>query len=460
MSFEIAPHKWATIENLPPELIGPIIHDLPLQSLATLRLCWPHLNCLILPRLFHKIHVTFAERHLARIHRVASSSHIAPHVQELVWITSQTRETHDDNDGHVHTDHDHELHAREARRIFLACIDALPNLHILTSELGPICSSTQKEDINGLVYAIMPALCRPSSRITSLRLQDPLNYIRWFRTRFEAADEAPPATFKSLPEKYTMKRGWSCMLPHGIFSYKFKFRVLRVGEREKGPYHHFPYEWTTALRGLLKLDLQADTAGGAWQCYEPSGKSFALFLQEAVNLREISVRWRRTGHGSLPGRPLEHSGWQLEHLFNVQWDHLRTIKLTFVQLTFQGKPFRKFIDRHAATLRHILLYNCRGGLEVAQIIKHAARNPDIKLHRFAVFPAYENHTEEEKPRIIPEKLVLGYINSKDPLQNPFASWKPSGSEYWGTVDQKAESLSVKWPEGNGMPFVCRKCIND
>ncbi|KAM0556927.1 hypothetical protein ACHAPJ_005603 [Fusarium lateritium] len=453
MPFEIVPHKYATLENLPPELIGPIIDDLPLQSLAAVRQTWPHLDCLILPRLFRKIHVSFSERHLTRIHEVASSSHIAPHVQELVWITSQTRETHDDNDGHVHTDHGHELYVREASRLFLACINTLPNLHTLTSELGPISSVTQKEDIDGLVYAIMPALCRPSSRITSLRIQDPFNYIRWFRSRYDAAEKPPPAMFKSLPNKYTVKKGWSCILPKAVWHYQFSIRPA-FGGRE---YYDFPYEWTTALRGLLKLDLQADTAAGEWRCYESAGENFALFLQEAVNLREISIRWRRTGHNSLLGRPLEHSGWQLEHLFKVQWHHLQTIKLTFVQLNFYGKPFQKFIERHAATLRHILLYNCRGDTEIVQIIKYAARTPEVKLHRFAVFPAYENHPEEEESRIVPEDLVLDYINSKDPLRNPFASWKPSGFEYWGTVDQKAESLSVKWPEGNGMPLTCRAC---
>ncbi|KAF5022021.1 hypothetical protein F66182_5904 [Fusarium sp. NRRL 66182] len=440
MSCPIVPHKYATLETLPPELIGSIIDDLPLQTLAALRLCWPHLNGIILPRLFRKIHFTFAERHLERLEAVASTSHIAPHVQELVWITSQTRETHNDLHGHIHTDVGFEAHVKHYRRSFLACVDALPNLHTFTSELGPESSVTRKQDINGLVYAFLPALCRPQSRITSLRCQDPLNYMRWLHRRSE---RHPATMFKSLPRKHL-----AC-----------KWRRVCVSET-KSLGHRYVYEWASALRGLVKLDLQTDTIGGDWCCREPSGTALEFFLESTVNLRELSVRWRCTSRGSLPGRPLGHSGWSLENLFNVKWHHLRTIKLSFVQITFLGEPFKQFIARHATSLRHILLHNCRGDLEVLRVIEYAARNPEVKLHRFAVFPAYESHPEIEEPRIILERLVLNYINSKDPLQNPFGSWDPSGFEYWGTIAERAESLSIKWPEENGMHFRCRQCTDD
>ncbi|CVK90520.1 uncharacterized protein FMAN_08866 [Fusarium mangiferae] len=120
-----------------------------------------------------------------------------------------------------------------------------------------------------------------------------------------------------------------------------------------------------------------------------------------------------------------------------------------------------------------MLHNCRSDPEVISIIKFAASCPGVKLHRFAVFPAHESHPRVElldesypdgeqvvveKPRIIPESAVLSFINSKDPQHlDPFAAWKPLEYEYWGTVEQRAESTSIKWPENNGMAVTCKQC---
>ncbi|KAF5667772.1 hypothetical protein FCIRC_9812 [Fusarium circinatum] len=121
-----------------------------------------------------------------------------------------------------------------------------------------------------------------------------------------------------------------------------------------------------------------------------------------------------------------------------------------------------------------MLHNCRSDPQVISIIKFAASCPDVHLHRFAVFPAHESHPRVElldesypdgeqivveKPRIVPESAVLGFINSKDPQHpDPFAAWTPLEYEYWGTVQQRAESTSIKWPRNNGMAVKCKQSI--
>ncbi|KAM0351898.1 hypothetical protein ACHAPU_002412 [Fusarium lateritium] len=179
----------------------------------------------------------------------------------------------------------------------------------------------------------------------------------------------------------------------------------------------------------------------------------------------MSIRWRRTEGGSnsssssnVPGRPPVHSGWMPEHILNGHWPHLKTIKLTFLQLTFNGRPLQEFIARHAATLRHIMIHCCAGDRELVRVVHFAARSPNVKLHKFTIFPADKNHQSGQNPIIIEEREVLEYINSKDPLHtNPFGAWIPLGANYWGTVDKKAESLRFKWPENNGLDFTCRLC---
>ncbi|KAF5989458.1 hypothetical protein FBULB1_953 [Fusarium bulbicola] len=393
--------QLSSFKNLPPELTNAIINLLPPDSLASIRLCWHHLDGAILSRQFKIIWVTFAEKDIERLQAVSST--FPYYVQELVLTTAQSRDTYSDKWGQVFTNDKYQKYVKDIRRKFLACVDSLPNLHTFTSELSPISGIATKEHIDGLVYAILPALCRSSSRITTLRCQDPLAYMRWFLSK-----------------------------------------------------------------------VRTDTTGGSWDCFDQLVDRLAYFLGGAVNLQELSVRWRRVDQIGSAGRPLIHSGWQLEHIFRGRWKSLKTIKLTFIQFTFSAKHFKTFIQRHASTLRHIMLHNCRSDPQVVSIIKFAASCPDVHLHRFAVFPAHESHLRVElldesypdgeqivveKPRIVPESAVLGFINSKDPQHpDPFAAWTPLEDEYWGTVQQRAESTSIKWPRNNGMAVKCKQCI--
>ncbi|KAF5604422.1 hypothetical protein FPANT_1471 [Fusarium pseudoanthophilum] len=462
--------QLSRFENLPPELTNTIIDLLPPESLASVRLCWPHLNGVIVSRLFKAIRVTFAERDIERLQAVSST--YPYYVQELVFTTAQSRNTHSDRWGQVFTGGKYQKYIKDYRRRFLTCLDALPNLHTFTSELDPISGTATEEHIDGLVYAIFPALCHSSSRITTLRCQDPMNYMRWFLSQVRATRGPPEGMIKVIPRICTgdictcwqscpqLSRLSSCTAPPS-------------GRETDWIYPRTPWEWRTALRGLTTLDLQNDTAGGSWNCFEQLGDRLVYFLEGAVNLQELSVRWRRTDQIGSAGRPLIHSGWQLEHIFRGRWKSLKTIKLTFIQFTFSANPFKTFIRRHSSTLRHIMLHNCRSDPEVIRIIKFAASCPGVHLHRFAVFPAYESHPRVElldesysegkqvvveKPRIVPESAVLGFINSKDPQHlDPFTVWKPLEYEYWGTVEQKAESTSIKWPQNNGMAVKCKLC---
>ncbi|KAH7168989.1 hypothetical protein DER46DRAFT_246304 [Fusarium sp. MPI-SDFR-AT-0072] len=435
----------------PPELTNIIINQLPPDSLASIRLCWRHLDRVILSRLFKTIRVTFAQRDMERLQAV--SSNYPYYVQELVFTTAQSRDTHGHRWGQFFTDENYQEYAKDYRLKFLSCVDALPNLHTFTSELGPISGTSTKEHIDGLVYAIFPALCRSSSRITTLRCQDPRNYMRWFLSKVKATWGPPEEMINLIPRICTgdvctcrqsspqLSRLSSCAAPPFV-------------RETDWIYPKIPWEWRSALRGLTTLDLQTDTAGGKWNCYEQLGDRLVYFLEGAVNLQELSVRWRRTDQIGSAGRPLIHSGWHLEHIFRGRWKNLKTLKLTYIQFTFSANPFKTFIRRHLTTLRHIMLHNCRSDPEVIRIIKFAASCPDVHLHRFAVFPAHESHPSVElldesypdgeqvvveKHRIVPESAALSYINSKDPQHlDPFAAWKPFEYEYWGTVEQKAE----------------------
>ncbi|KAF5571941.1 hypothetical protein FPHYL_84 [Fusarium phyllophilum] len=463
--------QLSRFENLPPELTNKIIDLLPPDSLASIRLCWPHLDGVILSRQFKTIRVTFAETDIEKLQAVSST--YPYYVQELVFTTAQSRDTHSDRWGQVFTDEKHQEYAKDYRRKFLACVDSLSNLHTFTSELGPINVTATKEHIDGLVYAIFPALCRSSSRITTLRCQDPLNYMRWFLSKVRATRGPPEEMIKVIPRICTGDI-CACWQSSPQLSKLSSCTAPPSGTEIDWIYPKIPWEWRTALRALTTLDLQTDTAGGSWNCFEQLGDRLVYFLEGAVNLQELSVRWRRVDQIGSAGRPLIHSGWQLEHIFRGRWKSLKTIKLTFIQFTFSANSFKTFIRRHASTLRHIMLHNCRSDPEVIRIIKFAASCPDVHLHRFAVFPAHESHPRVElldesypdgelvveEPRIVPESAVLSYINSKDPQRlDPFAAWKPLEYEYWGTVEQKAESTSIKWPQNNGMAVKCKLCRN-
>ncbi|WAO86474.1 Hypothetical protein NCS54_00374900 [Fusarium falciforme] len=451
------------MKKLPPEIIRHILKDLPPSSLKVLRLCWPFLEPFILPRLFHTIKVNFAEKHIKKLQGISLSPHIAPLVQQLIWITSGTRDTHDDPHGHVNAWTGHEDYIKEFRGHFFLSIDAMPNLHTFASELGPLGLHPERDQIDGLVYALWPAMRRRKSRITSFRCQDPLNYMRWLNYECLQAMGGQhtelPASFPAGPLRGTVDSLFSedLGLPTPISRREFLKGLIMTQFPMVGLDSTSTMVWRWPLRKLRGLDLRIDSAGGHWKGTSSSEGMLKFFLMEANNIRELSLRFRPTGTYS---RPSSHSKWVLQGVLCCRWKFLQTIRISFAMLP-TSKPFVEFMEGHTETLKHILIHGCTGGNKSpAEIIKAAAEAEKLKLHRFLVLPSQEGYLQDiVEPWIIPERLVLDFVNKKDPSLDPFKEYLPGRDCVWGTVTQKAASISEEWPKDDGMHFTCRQCTN-
>lgn len=440
------------MQNLPPEIIPHILNDIPPSSLKTLRLCWPFLEPFILPRLFHTVRVNFAEKHIERLQGIALSPHLAPLVRQLIWIASGTRDTHDDPHGHVNTWSGHQDYIDEFRRRFCLCVDAMPNLHTFASELGPPDLDPERDEIDGLVYALWPAMCRPQSRITSFRCQDPMNYMKWLNYEYLQVEGGQPTQLPRWADDGPLRRVVAMIRREGTYL----FPSERKGQPAHSTYPRAPaMAWEEPLRKLLRLDLRSDSAGGSWTSPDTADAMLRCFLTRAANVRELSLRFRPTG--TYP-RPRRDSEWRLMMTFSCRWEFLHTISITFAALP-RYDFFIFFMENHAKTLKHILLHQCSTNNDIVEIIRGAAESETIRLHRFLVFPSCEGRPDAQTPRIVPERLVLDFINSKDdPVLDPFSEWVPSKWCNWGTVAQRAASIAEEWPE-DGMGFTCRQCLD-
>jgi hypothetical protein len=447
------------MKQLPPEIIRHILKDLPPSSLKATRLCWRFLEPFVLPRLFHTVKVNFAEKHIKRLQGIALSPRLAPLVQQLIWITRGTRDTHDDYYGHVNTWTGNEDYIKEFRHHFFLSVDAMPNLHTFASELGPPDLDPERDEIDGLVFALWPTMCRPQSRITSFRCQDPLNYMKWLNYERLQAEGGQltvfPASFPARPllDVVIVFSGDEPGVPI-IPGYR---RYLRRLASTESPLHSRPpaMPWEKPLGKLLRLDLRADSAGGVWKTSYIAEAMVRYFLTDAVNIRELSLRFRPTGTYL---RPTTESNWMLTAFLACRWKFLHTIKITFASLSCP-KFFIDFMGNHVKTLKHILLHQCSANENIVEIIRGAAKAKKFKLHRFLVFPSYEGRFGAQRPQIIPERLVLDFINNKDSSLDPFNEWMPSKSCNWGTAAQKAASVSEEWPKDDGMHFTCRQCTD-
>src|SRR5690349_1872521 len=76
-----------TLEDLPQELLNTILGHLESdrQAFGNVRLVWPSLEAIILPRLFSVIRLSFLEKHRLQFLGISSSPHLAPHVRILLW---------------------------------------------------------------------------------------------------------------------------------------------------------------------------------------------------------------------------------------------------------------------------------------------------------------------------------------------------------------------------------------
>ncbi|RSL53602.1 hypothetical protein CEP54_010336 [Fusarium duplospermum] len=450
------------MESLPPEITRQILNDLPPSSLKAIRLCWRFLEPFILPDLFHTVKVNFAEKYIKRLQGIALSPHLAPLVQQLIWITSGSRDTHDDPHGHINTWAGHEDYIKEFRYHFFLCLDAMSNLHTFASELGPIGIGSERDEIDGLVYALWPAMCRPQSRITSFRCQDPLNYMRWLNYECLQAIAGQhtelPASFpanalrKTVNTWFRETRDVPMETYHGVVLAGLISAQL-LTDVDLDPFS--ARVWEGPLKKLLELDLRIDSAGRHWKGEGIPEGFLRFFLMKASGIRELSLRFRPTRTHS---RPFAHSEWVSTAVLACRWKFLQTIKISFVMLP-AFDSFIIFMEAHAETLKHILLSDCTSGRGIFLITRFAANSKKIKLHRFLVSPPDKKYPSTQKPRIIPERLILDYINNRDSALDPFEKYIPSRNGNWGTVAQKAGSVSEEWPADNGMHFTCRQCLD-
>ncbi|KAF5004329.1 hypothetical protein FDECE_9177 [Fusarium decemcellulare] len=187
--------KLATVEDLPPELFDHILAKLPRKSLSSIRLVWPRLDPLVLPRLFSTFHFAMRRRDIERFCKIASSPHLSHCVQQVQWYELR-----------VHW----EREINELEKRFYAALDAMPNLHTFVTEfvpdvkvvgaqqhLDPADSTTSRQykpryyeyaDFEGYLWEPGPAMLRPESRITTIKC---LNLgdlpARWFKPLWDTA---------------------------------------------------------------------------------------------------------------------------------------------------------------------------------------------------------------------------------------------------------------------------------
>ncbi|KAI8682670.1 hypothetical protein NCS56_00390300 [Fusarium sp. Ph1] len=169
--------------------------------------------------------------------------------------------------------------------------------------------------------------------------------------------------------------------------------------------------WEKPLGKLLRLDLRADSAGGVWK---------TSYTAEAM------------------------ANWNLSQTNNrIELDVNRVPRLQVEVLAHHRDRICQFIKPQVLHrfLKHILPHQCSTNENIVEIIRGAAKAKKLKLHRFLISPSYGGRFEAQKPRIIPERLVLDFINNKDPSLDPFNEWMSSRSCNWGTVAQKAASVS-------------------
>ncbi|UPK91293.1 hypothetical protein LCI18_002228 [Fusarium solani-melongenae] len=400
--------------------------------LAFPRPCYP-------PRLFHTIKVNFDANHIKKLEGLAESPHIAPLVQQLIWITSVTRDVHPGRYDQVIAWTGDEDDIKEFCHLFFLTVDAMLNLHTFASELAPLSLhplSPNKFEIDGLIFALWPAMCRPQLRITSFRCQDPLNYMKWLNFQYESAKwgqlrEFPPSfPTRPLIDLAMMFRRAKPGVP---IRPGYRRPLIHLALTESPP----AMPWEKPLGKLLRLDLWADSVWTHWKTSHIAEAMVGCFLAEAVNIRELSLRFRPTGTYLGPTTELKC---MLPVFLACRWNFLHAIKITFATLS-SPKFFIDFMENHAKTLKHVLLHQCSTNEDIVEIIRGAAEVKELKLHRFLISPSCEGRYEAQKPWIIPERPVLDFINKKDTSLDPFNEWMPSKSCNWGTVTKEAASIS-------------------
>ncbi|KAF4470396.1 hypothetical protein FALBO_2692 [Fusarium albosuccineum] len=389
--------KPSMLQLLPAEIICLIIDHLPCESLAIIRLCLPGLDNVILRRLFRSIHVTFTNKHLKKLQDVAASPHIAPHVQELIWMPSR-----------AHGSHSRRGYVPAWRTKFFECLDTMPNLHtFVTAYNRPLRTKSNQPD--GLSCVLLPAISRSQSLIASLRCQDPLMQVDWLKNTNHPSIGVPQ----------------SPVMGHAA-----------------------------SVVTILRIDVQGSPP---WMSDKQFLTAFKDAVEATINLRRLCVRWNCSKDN--PRFPKSNARFMQHVVLSSQWQHLRTLELDCCLTTRQARSISSFIKNHAATLRHVALRIKHPHKQISSLVSRLAQaEENIKLHRFILYhsrnnPCCENRSSQELT-VIPEQLVLDFINSIGQARDPFAGMSVQESDHCATI---ADQEMPFYPDNNDMISACRQC---
>ncbi|QPC69605.1 hypothetical protein HYE68_000357 [Fusarium pseudograminearum] len=472
----------ANLHSLPQELLDTILGHLDIQTLGVLRLVWPSLEPIILPRLFSVVRLSFLEKHRLQFLGISSSPHLAPHVRILRWNSLW------------HTGQGIGLSQLLAflssdaiptfRPLFLEGLDAMANLRTFTTViLDP------SQSLGALWHENLALRRAPSGGLSKLDLVQGFdNFLVPTMLRFESKIESLRLSCQSIIIEDTSPRPDSSTgTRHGrdlagdFPSYNRAlieaFRSLRVRLD------------SFALGNIKEIDLCAafpSAIASEFQRRELQSQLHDI-VSAAKGLRVLSLR------STDPESELEPNS-RYSTIFiglhTLEFKYLNTLKL--VNLVFSITEFNELLAKRAETLQHILLYNCTGSeAGLLDVIRFAAADPSIHLHRFSVCVSETIDLGPWKvgqtmaAQIIPEQEILGFINNDNGVEHvavdPFLHRQPIGADdwqsasertgltdtdgleidhytdLWATAVESPETLGYEWPRWGSLHYACKAC---
>ncbi|CEF76696.1 unnamed protein product [Fusarium graminearum] len=472
----------ANLQGLPQELLDTILGQLDSQTLGVLRLVWPSLEPIILPRLFSVVRLSFLEKHRLQFLGISSSPHLAPHVRILRWNSL------------FHTGEGIGLSQLQAflssdaipkfRPLFLEGLDAMVNLRTFTTvvlhssqSLGALWHEdiarrrapsdyfSKLDLVQGFDNFLVPSMLRFESKIESLRLLCKTTIIEDTSTPPDSTPRTPSRTY------------FAGDLPSYSRALIEAFRSLRVRLD------------SFALRNVKEIDLCATFPSAISSEFERMELQSQLhdIVSAAEGLRVLSLRSTDIQSQSKP-----NDRWStiFPGLHTLEFKYLNTLKL--VNLVFSITEFNELLAKRAETLQHILLYNCTGSeAGLLDVVRFAAANPSIYLHRFSVCvsetiglgPWKEGQTMASQ--VIPEQEILDFINNDKGVEHvavdPFLHRQPIGADdwqsasirdlqlmnsgpeidhytdLWATAVESPETLRSEWPRWGSLHYACKAC---
>ncbi|KAM0307873.1 hypothetical protein ACHAPM_000604 [Fusarium culmorum] len=318
----------------------------------------------------------------------------------------------------------------------------------------------------GLDNFLVPTMLRFESKIESLRLLCPSIIIEDTSTRPDSSPGTPPRSY------------FTGNLPSYIRALIEAFRSLRVRLD------------SFALRNIKEIDLC--TAFPSAISPEFHRMELQSQLQDIFSapkgLRVLSLR---STDIQSEFKPDKRYSTFFPGLHTLEFKYLSTLKL--VSLAFSITEFNELLAKHAETLQHILLYNCTGSESgLLDVVRFAAADPSIHLHRFSVCvsetiglgPWKEGQTMAAQ--IIPEQEILDFINNDNGVEHvavdPFLHRQPIGADdwqsasmrnlqllnsgtkidhytdLWATAVESSETLDSEWPRWGSLHYACKACL--